>query len=354
MDIGILIPPVADSWKVVKRAEELGYSRAWFFDTPMVSTELFVSMTAAAMATDRIRIGSGVMVADSRSAPVVASALASLNALAPGRIDWGVGTGFSARRALGMGPVTLSAVEELVQVVTGLLAGNTVDWHAEGADRTIAFLNPELGAIDIESPIPVHISAFGPRSRRLTARLGAGWMNATPSLEASLQAMADMRSVWSDAGRDDQDLFATSCLSASILRPGESYDSPRVIEQAGPLAAVALHNAVELDQFGDLRRPLPPELKSLMARYREIYLDYSPAHARHLRNHAGHLMRLRPEEHEVVTGDLIRVSTATGTPEELRDRIRAQRDAGYQHFAFNVGYRGSQSLEEWLEIFEAV
>ena len=35
MDYGILIAPEAQSWKVVKRAEELGYTRAWFFDTPM-------------------------------------------------------------------------------------------------------------------------------------------------------------------------------------------------------------------------------------------------------------------------------------------------------------------------------
>ena len=62
MDFGIFVPPLADSWKSVKRAEELGYSRAWFYDTPLLNSELFVTMAAAAMNTSRIRLGTGVMI----------------------------------------------------------------------------------------------------------------------------------------------------------------------------------------------------------------------------------------------------------------------------------------------------
>ena len=49
MDFGIFLAPAADSWKVVKRAEELGYRRAWFYDTQLLNAEVFVSMAAAAM-----------------------------------------------------------------------------------------------------------------------------------------------------------------------------------------------------------------------------------------------------------------------------------------------------------------
>ena len=44
-------PPYADSWRVVRRAEELGFSRAWFYDTQMLSADPFVAMAAAAMRT---------------------------------------------------------------------------------------------------------------------------------------------------------------------------------------------------------------------------------------------------------------------------------------------------------------
>jgi hypothetical protein len=43
MDYGIFLAPFADSWKIVKRAEALGYRRAWFYDTQLLNADLFVS-----------------------------------------------------------------------------------------------------------------------------------------------------------------------------------------------------------------------------------------------------------------------------------------------------------------------
>ena len=99
MDFGILVAPLADSWKTVKRAEELGFTRAWFYDTQMLNSELFAIMGATAMVTKKIRLGTGVMIPSNRIAPVAASGLATLNALAPGRIDWGISTGSTARNS---------------------------------------------------------------------------------------------------------------------------------------------------------------------------------------------------------------------------------------------------------------
>ena len=92
MDFGIALPTAADSWKVTQRAEELGFTHAWFYDTQMLSADCFVAMGAAAMHTKKIRLGTGVLVPSNRIAPVTANALATLNQLAPDRIDFGVGT----------------------------------------------------------------------------------------------------------------------------------------------------------------------------------------------------------------------------------------------------------------------
>ena len=89
-----------------QKAEALGFTHAWFFDTQMITADCFVSMTAAAMKTSRIRLGTGVLVPSNRIAAVTANAFATLNGLAPGRIDFGVGTGFSARRAMGLGAMS--------------------------------------------------------------------------------------------------------------------------------------------------------------------------------------------------------------------------------------------------------
>src|SRR5262249_43482718 len=152
----------ADSWKVVKRAEELGYTYAWFYDTHMLNADVFVAMAAAAMATSKIRLGAGVIIPSNRIAPVTANALASLDALAPGRIDFGISTGYTARRAMGVGALKLADVKEYIRVVQGLLAKETLEWEFEGRRRKIRFLNPEIGTINVEDPIPLHISALGP------------------------------------------------------------------------------------------------------------------------------------------------------------------------------------------------
>ena len=71
--------------------------------------------------------------ASTTTAPdILANAFASLNKLAPGRIDFGVGTGFSARRAMGLGAMKLSDMEEYIRVVYGLLAGDIVETEIEG------------------------------------------------------------------------------------------------------------------------------------------------------------------------------------------------------------------------------
>src|SRR5262245_18403837 len=132
MDFGIDVATATDSWKVAQRAEELGYTRAWFYDTQMLNADIFVAMGAGAMQTSRIRLATGVLIPSNRIAPVAASALASLNALAPGRVDFGISTGFIARRAMGLGPVKLDDMKQYIAIVRRLLAGDTVEWAFEG------------------------------------------------------------------------------------------------------------------------------------------------------------------------------------------------------------------------------
>jgi alkanesulfonate monooxygenase SsuD/methylene tetrahydromethanopterin reductase-like flavin-dependent oxidoreductase (luciferase family) len=354
MDFGINLATSADSWKVVKRAEELGYARAWFYDTQLLNADMFVAMGAAAVQTSRIRLATGVLIPSNRIAPVAASALASLNALAPGRIDFGISTGFTARRTMGLGPVTLEAMREYIRIVQGLLAGETLEWSFEGKRRKIRFLNPELDVFNVQDPIPLHISALGPRGRRLTAALGAGWLFAAGHMGAARAAIADMHQAWRAAGMDPAGRVATAFTGGCVLKEGEAYDSPRARAQAGPHATVALHNGVEVAEFGNMGRSVPPVLATLLERYRETYLEYEPADARYLSNHRGHLMFLRPEEQEVCTADLIRTMTFTGTRAELRDRIRELGAVGYTHFAVSIRHGHPQMLEEWADVFSGV
>jgi 5,10-methylenetetrahydromethanopterin reductase len=354
MDFGINLATSADSWKVVKRAEELGFSRAWFYDTQLLNAEMFVAMGAAAVQTARIRLATGVLIPSNRIAPVTASALMALNALAPGRVDFGISTGFTARRTMGVGPVKLGDMRRYIDLVQRLIAGEMVELPFEGQDRKIRFLSPDIGVVNMQDPIPLHISALGPRGRALTAQLGAHWINAAGPMEATKAAITQMQQAWRAAGVEPATRIATAFCGGCVLQDGEPFDSPRAKAQAGPHATIALHNLVELEQFGSFGRNVPPALAHLLERYRAIYQTYQPADARYLENHRGHLMFLRPEEQELCTAELIRAVTFTETKPVLQERLRELRSAGYNHFSVHIRHGHPGMLEDWADVFAGV
>ena len=265
MEFGINVAPAADSWKLVRRAEELGFDHAWFIDSPLINAELFVSMAAAAVKTERIRLGTGVLVPSNRLAPVTASALASLNALAPGRVDFGVGTGFTGRRTLGLGPMKLQAVFDHLAQVRALLAGEIVEVDIEGERRPTGFTNPELRLTNLSDPIPVHVSAFGPRGRRMIAERGCGWINSVASVAGAETAIEDMKRAWADAGRDPDALHASANCGGTVLERAGDWDADYVKAEAGPSAAILLHDLAEKADFGSIAMH-PPTL-IIEARY---------------------------------------------------------------------------------------
>jgi 5,10-methylenetetrahydromethanopterin reductase len=354
MDYGIALATHADSWRHVKRAEELGYASASFFDTQLLNADIFVAMAAAAMATTKIRLGTGVLIPSNRIAPVAASALASLNALAPGRIEFGISTGFTARRTMGLRRVKLADMKEYIRIVQGLLDGHTLDWAYEGKRRKIRFLNPEIGAINITDKIPLYISATGQNSRALVAELGCGWICPLGNPAIALAAIADMKAKWQAAGREVTDLHVIGELGGCVLSDGEAYDAPRVKDQAGPSAIMLVHDWVENAEFGSAHGALPPALAPYVERYREIYEKFEPADARYLTNHRGHLMFLKPEERDIVTADLVRNFSWTATRPELQERLRRLKAAGFGHISVQIRHGHPAMVEEWWDVFQGV
>ncbi|NKB58185.1 MAG: LLM class flavin-dependent oxidoreductase [Alphaproteobacteria bacterium] len=354
MEFGIATATAADAWKLVERAEALGFTSAWFYDTQMLSADCFVAMGAAAVKTDRIRMGTGVLIPTNRIAPVTANALASLNHLAPGRIDFGVGTGFTGRRAMGMGAMKLADMEDYIRVVRGLIAGETLEAEFEGKPRKIRFLNPELGLINTQDDIPLHVSAYGPRSRALTAKLDAGWLNFVGDVDSAATGAAAMRDSWTGAGRAASDLKATAFALGCLLADGEPFDSPRAMAQAGPRAAVVLHRAADEAIAGLLNSSgIPDAAAAAVAGYVAHAMNYEPADAKYLENHRGHLMFVKPEERQYVTAELIRDTSFTSTEAELKTRIGDLRDSGYTQFTIQIVPGQEAAIEDWGRIAKA-
>jgi len=354
MDFGIAIPTGAESWKLAQRAEELGFSHCWFYDTQMLSADCFVVMGAAAVNTRRIRLGTGVLVPSNRIVPVAANAFATLNKLAPGRLDFGIGTGFTARRAMGFAAVKIKDMETYIAQFYGLLRGETVEFEMEGQRRKIRFLNPELGLINTADPILLHLSAFGPRTRAMTARLNAGWIDFVSNVDYGIREVQAMQEEWRKAGRTLGDLQATAFALGCVLEDGEPADSPRAMAQAGPRAAVMLHRAAD-EALSGLKPgvTMPTQQSRELQAYIDLARKFEPADARYLENHRGHLMFVKPEEKKFVTAKMIAETSFTASESEIKTRIEALRAAGYSQFTIQLVPGHEKAIEDWGRIAKA-
>lgn len=352
MEFGIALATSTNSWKVVKRAEELGFTHAWFYDTQLLCADVYAVMAVAAHNTSKIKLGTGVTIPSNRISAVTASAFGTLNQLAPGRIIFGVGTGFTGRRTMGMNAIKLKDMEKYVNEVYGLLAGDVVETTIEGQKRKIRLLNPEAGLINTKDPVALHMSAMGPKARKTCARMNAGWINFVGDADMANADLKQMQSEWSAAGNSD-DMYSTAFTLGRVLEDGEPYDSEKAMAQAGPFCAVAFHNYVEMEERGSLF-PMDPAMADTVAKYKEIYQKYEPADARYLDLHTGHLIYLRDDEKHLITADHIKGMTFTGTVSQIRDKIATVRDGGYDQIAFQIVEGHEDAIEDWAEVVKGL
>ena len=350
MKYSVAFASEVDSWRWAQRAEELGFHAAWFYDTQLLNPDVFICMALAAEKTQRIRLGTGVLVPTNRIEPVAANAFATLNKIAPGRIDFGIGTGFTARRTMGLDAVPLAQMRTYIERVQALVRGEMTEWDFEGKQRKLKFLNPELGLINVDDDIPLWVSAFGPKSQQLTAQLGAGWLNF--GAPGAIEALDRMRSAWSAAGQGGDPKAALFFLGA-VLTGDAAEDERRLMAQAAPGAAVAMHNlSDEMGGMGGATAEGP--LAQMHEAYLKLHAAYEPADAKYLQNHRGHLMFVREEEAPLYTPEFVRAASMSGTPDELVASLRSFKEAGYEQVVIQLVHGHEAAIEDWAEVFKAI
>ncbi len=171
MDISCAFPTTLDSPDHVALAEELGYERAWLYDTPQQSPDVWMTLALAAERTERIGLGPGRARARRCAIPMVnAAATATLEALAPGRVAVAFGTGFTGRRAMGYGAIPWAFMDAYIRAYRGLLRGETIEW--EGA--RMRMLHPPGHAAPRPVDVPIIIGALGPKGAAVARELGDG------------------------------------------------------------------------------------------------------------------------------------------------------------------------------------
>jgi 5,10-methylenetetrahydromethanopterin reductase len=275
-------------------AEELGYDRAWLFDTPHESPDVWMMLALAADRTATIGLGPGVIVPTLRHPMVNASAAAALAALAPGRVAVAFGTGFAGARALGAAPASWSYLRDYVHAFRGLLSGARVWWQG----TRIQMMHPNGHAPRRPIDIPLLISALGPKGIAVASELADGLFTVNGQTRYAAQF------AWAALG-----------LHGTVLADGESLDSARVRAAAGPGNALAYHAAYE---FGGDVTELPAG---------DVWLDtinQTPLQDRHLAVHDQHLVALnRADTAAWAAGSWTAIgqTTLTGTTKEIGRRV---------------------------------
>ncbi len=158
--------PVPRVVEQVKLAEDLGYESAWMIDSQLTCRELYVTLTACALATSRIKLAAGVTAPRTRHASVTAGAFASLNDIAQGRLILGMSVGNTLVNSIGAKRSTIASLEEYTGKVRGLLSGGEVEFGM-GVSSGISYLDKPTG-------IPIYFAVSGPRITKSAARVADG------------------------------------------------------------------------------------------------------------------------------------------------------------------------------------
>ncbi|HUO45515.1 MAG TPA: TIGR03842 family LLM class F420-dependent oxidoreductase [Acidimicrobiia bacterium] len=158
MEFGVVLqtnPPAQRVVELAQRAEELGFSYVWTFDSHVLWQEPFVIYSQILGATERIKVGPMVTNPGTRDWTVLASLFATLNDLFGPRTICGMGRGDSALRYIGLPPTTLETTARATRVIKDLVAGKTVEYN--GKELNIPW-------IEAGWDLPVWMAAYGPKA----------------------------------------------------------------------------------------------------------------------------------------------------------------------------------------------
>jgi 5,10-methylenetetrahydromethanopterin reductase len=298
MDISCAFATSLDTPDHIVLAEELGYRRAWCYDSPALYPDVWVTLALAAVRTQRIGLGPGVLIPSLRHVLTNASAIATLEHLAPGRVVVGIGSGFTGRRALGQRPLSWSFVRSYILALRALLRGEEVEWQGS----VIKMLHTPGYAPRRPISVPIVVGTAGPKSIAVANEVGDGCFGP-----------ADPGTKW-----------VAQLHMGTVLGQGEDPNAERVLVAAGHAAAVYLHGSYERGDMGAL--PGGAEYKAL--------IDALPARTRHLAVHEGHLVAPNALDRTVLTGDAVVALGLAGDAAAQRERLARLEARGVTEVAY--------------------
>lgn len=240
---------------LVQRAETLGVTACWVIDSQMAMKDAYIVLAVLARETAAIQLGPGVTNTITRHETVVANAMSTLAALAPGRVNLGFGVGDSSVLPLGRKPLKITEGDEAMRRLHRLLCGEAVSGPA--GDYSLSFT---------ADPVPpIYLAATQPRMLRLAGALADGVIIMGPSdpdmvrmqlhtiSEGAREAGRDpseiVRDLWvtmsvGDGDKPVEDVKSWGSAQARLLAPAQVL--PDSLERYRP----EMHRAADTYEFG--------------------------------------------------------------------------------------------------------
>lgn len=195
MDFGVVLQTNPPAWRTValaKRAEELGFSHVWTFDSHLLWMEPYVIYSQILAETHTITVGPFVTNPATRDWTVTASVFATLNELYGNRTICGMGRGDSAVRVLNGRPSTIQEMREATHVIRELANCRAVE--VNGSKLQFPWAS--------RSALEVWIAAYGPMALKAAGEVGDGFILQLADLDIAAWMIQAVRSAAADAGRD--------------------------------------------------------------------------------------------------------------------------------------------------------
>ncbi len=324
MDFGVVLqtdPPAKRVIELVKKAEDLGFTHGWTFDSHVLWEEPFVIYSQMLAATEKMVVGPMVTNPGTRDWTVLASLFATLNEMFGPRTVCGMGRGDSALRYIGRKPTTLATMVEAMGVIKGLVAGEEVDYRGK------ALRIPWVGE---GWDLPMWVAGYGPKALATIGRHADGYILQLADPQVLEWTMGAVRKAATEAGRDPDDI--TICVVAP------AYVGDDIAHQRDQLrwfgGMVGNHVADMVMRYGEDTEKVPQALLEYI-KGREGY-DY---------DHHG---KAGNPSTDFVPDDIVDRFCVLGTVDDHVEKLTLLRDMGVDHFGI---YLMHDDMEGTLEAY---
>ncbi|MGH7870763.1 MAG: LLM class flavin-dependent oxidoreductase [Candidatus Binatia bacterium] len=160
---------VREAVERAQRAEALGFEAIFFADSQMNNVDPYQAMALCALHTKTLRLGTAVTNMVYRDPTITANSFATLNEISAGRAIMGMGTGDGPVYSLGRTATKLADFEIGLRRIRDLLHSRGID-VPRSRERAGGNVQLKVG----KRPVPIYISAEGPKTLRVAGRVCDG------------------------------------------------------------------------------------------------------------------------------------------------------------------------------------